>query len=180
MFYWSKLFTSELESGEYYGKLKQTVTVNILNFVLFPERSSYHAEVVTVLKDTNELFYDKFHIHFFELKKLSKRYNVNNRRELWLQFINAESEEDFDMLEKTNDPVMKKAVHIIYDMSEDTKLREIARLREKALHDEASLLNNARAEGRAEGEAAAKAALIANMRALGMSDEQINKICGKM
>lgn len=79
---------------------------------------------------------------------------------------------------------MKKAVHIIYDMSEDTKLREIARLREKALHDEASLLNNARAEGRsegrAEGEAAAKAALIANMRALGMSDEQINKICGKM
>lgn len=68
MFYWSKLFTSELESGEYYGKLKQTVTVNILNFVLFPERSSYHAEVVTVLKDTNELFYDKFHIHFLNWK----------------------------------------------------------------------------------------------------------------
>ena len=96
------------------------------------------------------------------------------------------------MISQTNVPIMKKAVNVIYDMSEDTKIREIARLREKALHDEASALKNAKEEGRVEGEAkglikgrvegkaegAAKkqAELIANMKAFGMTDEQINSI----
>ena len=60
----------------------------------------------------------------------------------------------------------------IYDTSEETRIKEIARLREKALHDEASALKNAKEEGRAEG----KAELIANMKAFGMTDEQINAI----
>ncbi len=42
-------------------------------------------------------------------------------------------------------------VKFIYDMSEDTRIREIARLREKALHDEASAIKNAKMEGEAIG-----------------------------
>ena len=51
---------------------------------------------------------------------------------------------------------------IICDNSEDTKIREIARLREKALHDEASALKNAKAEGEAT---------ISKLKAYGMTDE---------
>ena len=40
---------------------------------------------------------------------------------------------------------------IIYDTSEETQAREIARLREKALHDEASALRQAWEEGIMEG-----------------------------
>ena len=69
---------------------------------------------------------------------------------------------------------------VIYDMSEDTKIREIARLREKALHDEASALKNAKAEGMevglAKGRAEERANAIIRMRALGFTDEQIRKI----
>lgn len=36
---------------------------------------------------------------------------------------------------------------IIYDTSEETRVREITRLREKALHDEASALKHAKDEG---------------------------------
>ena len=84
----------------------------------------------------------------------------------------------------------------IYDTSEETRIKEIARLREKALHDEASVLKKAteegiakgraegeakglikgRAEGKAEGAAKKQAELIANMKAFGMTDEQINAI----
>lgn len=39
-------------------------------------------------------------------------------------------------------------VKITYDTSEETRIKEIARLREKALHDEASALKHAREEGR--------------------------------
>ena len=35
-------------------------------------------------------------------------------------------------------------VKIIYDTSEETRIRELARLREKALHDEASALKQAK------------------------------------
>lgn len=187
LFYWAKLYTSELGSGEEYSNLKQTITINIINFNMF-SGNDFHTEVAAMIKGTDEVFSDKFSIHFFELKKVSRKPNPNNRRELWLQFINAESEEDFDMLGQVNDAVMTNAINILLDMSEETRIKEMARLREKTLHDEASALGNARregqAEGRAEGEAIGlekgrakeRAAMIAKMRANGMSEEMIKLI----
>lgn len=180
LFYWAKLYTSELKSGETYGQLKKTICINIINFNMF-DRSDYHTEIVSSIKDTGEIFSDKFSIHFFELKKVGKEVNPNNRRELWMQFLNADSEEEFEVLKQTNVPIMNKAVNIIYDLSEDTKIREMARLREKALHDEASALANAKnegisigeAKGRAEGKAEAEADIIAKLKAYGMTEEQI-------
>lgn len=168
LFYWAKLYTSALKSGEEYGELKQTITINIINFNMF-DSEDFHTEIVTIEKGNNKLFTDKFSMHFFELKKIGKKINPYNGKELWLQFINAESEEDFEMINQTNIPIMQKAVHVIYDMSEDTKVREVARLREKALHDEASALKEARNEGAASREAE----IIENLKAYGMTDEQI-------
>lgn len=198
LFYWAKLYTSELKSGETYGQLKKTICINIINFNMF-DRSDYHTEIVSSIKDTGEIFSDKFSIHFFELKKVGKEVNPNNRRELWMQFLNASSEEEFEVLKQTNVPIMNKAVNIIYDLSEDTKIREMARLREKALHDEASALANAKNEGKAEGRAEGRAegisigeakgraegeakgrteernALIEKMRKRGISEEEIKE-----
>ncbi len=78
---------------------------------------------------------------------------------------------ELKMSENTNIPIKQKTCRVIYDMSEDTKIREAARMREKALHDEASALYNAKQEGRAE--------IIEKMRSAGMTDEQINAIIGK-
>ncbi len=129
-----------------------------------------------MIKGTNEVFSDKMSIHFCELKKLSKKPNPDNSRELWLQFINADSEEELEMINQTNIPIMQKAVRVIYDMSEDTKLRETARLREKALHDEASALKQAKNEGREEGRAEERAAVISKMKAAGLSESEIQRI----
>ena len=80
------------------------------------------------------------------------------------------------MIKQTEVPIMQKAVQIIYDLSEDTKIREIARLREKALHDEASAIKNAKAEGEAIGYEKGEAAVIEKMQAFGLTDEQIKNI----
>lgn len=88
------------------------------------------------------------------------------------------------MLGQVNDAVMTNAINILLDMSEETRIKEMARLREKTLHDEASALGNARREGQAEGEAIGlkkgraeeRAAMIAKMRANGMSEEMIKLI----
>ena len=60
------------------------------------------------------------------------------------------SSEDYSELKQTNVPIMQIAVRVIYDMSDDTRIKGIARMREKALHGEASALKNAKEEGRAE------------------------------
>lgn len=73
-------------------------------------------------------------------------------------------------------------VKITYDTSEETRIKEIARLREKALHDEASALKHAREEGRKEGLELARAGerdySIKRMRSLGFTEEQIKAVFG--
>ena len=72
-------------------------------------------------------------------------------------------------------------------MSADEKTRELAEMREKALHIEATEKSYARAEGeaaglkkgRAEGRAERDNEILANLKSLGMSDEQIKAILGK-
>lgn len=63
----------------------------------------------------------------------------------------------------------------VYDLSVETRKREMARLREKALHDEASALANAKNEGKAEAEAD----IIKKMKAYGMTEEQIKAVLSK-
>ena len=80
------------------------------------------------------------------------------------------------MLQQTNVQPIQKAVMIIHQMSEDEKIQELARLREKAMHDEASALSSAKKEGLAEGRDKREAELVESMRKNGLSEEQISKI----
>lgn len=61
---------------------------------------------------------DKLAIHFFELKKINKKPNANNRKELWMQLINAESEEELEMIESVNVAGVNEGVTIIRRMRE--------------------------------------------------------------
>jgi predicted transposase/invertase (TIGR01784 family) len=146
LYYWSKLYAGELKSGDDYWNLKQSVCINIVSFNLF-RRREYHSHFAVMEKTRHEMLTDKCAMHFFELEKLGKEINPDDRLELWLQLINAETKEELDMLEKTGDAPIQKAVYTLYQMSEDEKLQEMARQREKALHDYVSDMNGARREG---------------------------------
>ena len=76
------------------------------------------------------------------------------------------------MLQQTDVQPIQKAVMIIHQMSDDENIQELARLREKALHDEASALSTARKEGRDEREDE----LVKRMRENGIPEDQIQKI----
>lgn len=199
LFYWTKNFADELKSGEDYIELKQTISINILNFNLF-KCSEPYSKFALLETTRNEQLTDKCSILFFELKKIDKKINVSDRKLLWLQLINAETKEEFDMLEKTQEPAIRKAVIKLHEMSEDEKTKEIARSREKWLHDRVSALGYAKrtgmaegmekgiakgmakgmakghAKGLAEGEEKAKKEMIDKMRLSGMTEEQIQHV----
>lgn len=145
LFLWSKLFIGELKSGEDYDELKQSICINVINFNMF-NCSEFHSHFTVSEKTRHEILTDKFVIHFFELKKINKNINKNNKMELWLQLINAETKEELDMLEQTGIAPIQKAVYVLHQMSEDEKIKELAWQREIALHDYASSVKGAKRE----------------------------------
>ncbi len=151
LFYWAKLFTADLKAGEEYCRLKQAITINLLDFDLFENRTEVHTEVIPVIKGTQMSFSDKMSLHFFELKKVGKIDSVDlaERMAIWLKFLNVKKSEELDMFK--DDDTMNKASDVLREMSGDARMREAARLREKRLHDEASELTSAREEGKIEG-----------------------------
>ena len=99
---------------------------------------------------------------------------------LSLSFLNAETEEELDMLETAKDSTLDKAITKLKYFSENEQLRFDAISREKYINDQASLERSAmlagRAEGRAEGERKKEAEILAKMRKSGLSEEQIKAI----
>jgi flagellar biosynthesis/type III secretory pathway protein FliH len=113
-----------------------------------------------------------------------------------MQFINAESEEELNMLNQTAVPEIIDGVRVIYRLSEDELLREKAFRTEKRIRDERTALDHATAEGRkegraegrkegieigeargrAEGEAKARTAMIEEMRKHGIDEALINQM----
>ncbi|MCH5193631.1 MAG: hypothetical protein J1F11_06695 [Oscillospiraceae bacterium] len=75
------------------------------------------------------------------------------------------------MLENTNVTGIKKGIQAVYKMSSDERTRELIRMRENALHLEATLLE----EAIEKGEAKKEAEIAARMRAAGMSESEIIK-----
>jgi len=150
LFYWSKLYSEELRTGEEYGELKQTICINIINFDLF-DCEDYHSCFKVLETERHEVLTEKFAIHFFELKKLSK-FKKNRRMEDWLNLINAETEGDLMAIQQTTQiPEVKDTIVMLRQLSADEQVRMEAHYREKRLHDEATALGSARREGRAEG-----------------------------
>ena len=150
-FYWSKAYTTGLKAGEEYSELKETICINIIGFKMF-DCEEYHSHFKIMEKDRHEVLTEKFAIHFFELPKLrGTEVNADDMMNLWLKLIDCESEEDLKMLERTNAAPIKEAAYFIRKMSADEKVKEKARLEEKRLHDEASMIGTARRQGLKEG-----------------------------
>lgn len=180
MYYLSKLYSNQLKSGDGYGKLNQCISINVLNFILFDEWTDFHSSFRMREDKRNSVLTDNFIAHYFELKKIGKNFDKNNKQELWLRLINAETEDELDMLQQTGVKSIQDAVVVLHKMSADEKTRELAEMREKALHIEATEKAHARAEGEAvglkKGEKRKEAEMISKMRKSGLSEEQIKAI----
>ena len=73
--------------------------------------------------------------HVIELPKLPKKLKENTSDiELWAKFINAEREEEFDMLAKQN-PYIESAYKKLQIISQDKQKRLEYEAREKAIRD---------------------------------------------
>lgn len=87
LYYWSKMYDSQLERKGRYESLKRTICINVLDFSFLSD-DKFHS--VYRLKDikTNEELTDVMEIHFIELPKAKNTDTDNNILQAWVNFIN--------------------------------------------------------------------------------------------
>lgn len=145
IYYLAKLFTSDLFVGEDYEKLTRCVAISILDFNL-SEAPEYHR--VYRLRDKNgNDFSDILEVHIIELQK---QLTGDTSMDGWIQFFNAETEEDLDMI-KTNNQGIEAAVCEIRTLSLPKRLRLRYEAHLKEIRDRRAIEAYIREEGIEQG-----------------------------
>ena len=156
LYYWSKMYSEQIQNRDNYSKLERTVCINILNFK-YLKNDKYHNAYRLKEITSNEELTDLQEIHFIELPKFNeignKEYVENVEKmdalEKWLEFLVEPESNTVRQLELSNEEI-KLAKSELYRLSMDSNEREQYNMREKAIYDRISALENAEAKGKIE------------------------------
>jgi predicted transposase/invertase (TIGR01784 family) len=161
LYYWSKLYTSQLENGDEYTRLLPVISINILSFKFLPELPAYHNFfMITEGRDREYVLTDHLVLHFLELPKIEDakmsskiaRWLLYSKIARWLLYLKTEGRDNkmLKILLKDDDDL--RLAHKKYEtFTGDKKLRRLAISREKAERDRLYHINIARRKGLEEG-----------------------------
>lgn len=205
LYYWGKLYTSQLQKGMPYSALRKTITINLLNFIMFLDHKEFHTKGTLWNTQQQKLLSDDIEIHIIEIPKLTEQWHeekVNPWKDpfvRWLLLLSANENEHLTKLLEdiamNQDPILQKAINKWERMSQDSSFRQAYDAREKVLMDEAAKFAHAETEGikrgmeqgmkqgikkgiekgRKEGVQQGKIQMIKNMYDLGIPLETIAK-----
>jgi len=148
VFYDAKLITEQLGSSGKYAAIQKVISIVITNEELIKNSSRYHHRFTFFDSEAAIEFSDIIEIHTLELNKLPDRTDGTELYD-WAKFIDAESEEELNMVAERN-PKVKSAVVTLRKLSADEQARDMYERREKAMRDIDSRERQARSEGREE------------------------------
>lgn len=172
LFYWSKLYTEQLNQGEGYTKLKKTIGIHILNFTSIPSEEKYHNIYNLLEKDSKLHHFKDLELHIIELSKFEnsnkKNQNLSEIDELHLLLSKVKTSLDrwvafltrIDLLSNKRlpkelrdlkDPHVEKALGVLEVMNFSEDEREAYDAHLKWLRIEASALEKAEEKGEAKG-----------------------------
>ncbi|PIE69514.1 MAG: hypothetical protein CSA21_02485 [Deltaproteobacteria bacterium] len=154
LYYWARLYGSQLEHGDQYDILSPVICINILNFKLFAEQNRYHLCFMSRELEDPELFLtDHMAIHFLELPQLLD-YHAGNELEKWLYYLkhegNPEEDENMRLLLQEN-AGLAKAHEKYLSFTRDPELVDAYEARRKWKLDHNSALGAALRRGLKQG-----------------------------
>lgn len=151
LFYWSRLYAYQLPKGHHYTELKQTISINMLNFNHFAH-NRYHSSFHIRDDIDQSILTDDLEMHFIELKKFKfSDIKKLKKADTWIAYFSSKcTDEEREIIAMTN-PAIKEALNYEIMFSQDEVKRREYELQEKAIRDyNATMLYN-RKEGRQEG-----------------------------
>ena len=176
LYYWSKLYSEQLNEGEDYSLLKRTICINILNFKYLKTRM-FHSVYRMKEIHTNEELSDIQEIHFIEIPKLEDGSDEKDMLVAWIEFLKNPESEKVRSLEMSVDEI-REAKDELIKMSNDDTQRELYEMRAKTLRDKISALNEAGRKGIKKGEKNKAIEIAKSLINLGLDKESIAKSTG--
>ena len=149
LYYWSKLYSEQLNEGEDYSILKRTICINILNFKYLKTRKFHSAYRLKEIYSNEELT-DVAEIHFIEIPKLEDGSDEKDMLVPWIEFLKDPESEKVRNLEMSIEEI-RQAKDELIKMSNDDIQRELYEMRAKTLKDKISALNEAERKGIQKG-----------------------------
>ncbi|HHL0974708.1 TPA: Rpn family recombination-promoting nuclease/putative transposase [Bacillus cereus] len=161
LYYWSKLYASQMQEGMPYSKLQQAITINVLDFVLY--RDHEHFTTTGVLWDAEKelRISEDIEIHYIELPKLVAKWRkeqVNPWQDVlvrWLLLLAANEDpnltETLEAIAMEQDKTLQQAIQKWDNMSHNQQFRREYEAREKVLLDEKAAVAHAKNVGKEEG-----------------------------
>ena len=181
MYYWARLYVSQLSSGINYDKLEKTIGINILNFNCLKEEGYHNVYKLQNVK-TKEKLIDHLEIHFLELEKYDDK--LSTLMDRWINFLKRADQYSKNKLPKALEevPEIKKAIEVLEIMHLTEEEQEIYEGRLKWMRDEELALVYAEQKGiekgRKEGMEKGKLDIAKEALLQGLSTEMISKITG--
>ena len=150
LFYLSKMFTEQLREGEVYGRLKKSIQVSILDFILFPDDARYYRTMHFRDDETGKLYNDKMELQILELKKLPGEIQAGEDIANWMRFFNGKNRKEFEDMARV-DEYLDEAYEALKRLSADDEKRLEYEARAKVLRDHINMLEGIKEEGLEEG-----------------------------
>lgn len=179
LYYWSKMYTNQIKSGDSYKKLKKCITINIVDFI-YTDVDKVYSKYNLTESETGYKLTDVMEIYFLELAKLREsKIEIDEEDKViqWMMFLEAKSKEVLDMLGEKNEAI-KKATSILEIMSHDDDTRRAYDAREAALHDEMTKIIEAEEKGKEEGREEEKMRNAKNLLLMGISVDIVSQGIG--
>ena len=151
LYYWAGLYGSQLKEKEQYTQLKPTISIILLDFDYLPE-TAWH-NIYHICNDiSKQRLTDHFAMHFIEIKKFTYS-DIKKLTKLgtWAAYFSNCDEKEMEVLTMSN-TVMKDVAKAENAFTSDETMRYKYMLREKAIRDYYSGLDDAKQEGIAIGE----------------------------
>ena len=142
LYYWARLYSSALKTGQHYSMLPRVIIISIVDFIMF-NCAEYRSEFGALELNRHELLSDKLAMLYFEVRKLPKDIDKTNELELMLSLFRANTEEDLKHLEELEVPIVTQAIGAYREVVVSPEFAELERLRADARHNEASALHHA-------------------------------------
>ena len=175
LFYWGKLYYSQIREGENYNKLNKTIVILIADFELDNLKGieKYHTKwQIREEEYSKKILTDVLEIDIIELEKLTKQLRNNeidkkDKAMLWSLFIkNPERMGEKEMSENED---IKRAKEELEKIQADEREQELADLRMKHIRDIQSVEEYGYLKGKEENQKQ----VILNMYKKNMSIEDI-------
>jgi len=153
LYYWSKLYESQLHEGDHYRRLKPTISISFVNRFLFSATGFHHEFAVRSSSQPSFALCEDLSIHVIELPKfLGTIEELKDDLDRWCYFLRyGESLETDPIPDGLNTPPMVKAVEVMKNMTQSEIERERYESRLKAIRDQQFYVESAREEGLEEG-----------------------------